>query len=644
MVALRKTAVLLALLGLVTLSGGVAQAQNPQFGLVTCTATAVPPIVRAEGIAELVGDIVLTCISTPGAQQIQGANTFLVNVSVSLNVNVTNNFAFGAGANVSDAVLIVNENNCTTPAAGGATFACGPDPRFQDPQFGIRPAGSENRLEWNMMSFPIPGAEEAPGSGTFFPLVTTVRVTGMRANAAQLGVPDTQVFPSTQIRAFISITGPTTISVNNNDLNVAIPIIGLIVTAGDPIAGLQCLDGHETTTITVEEGFATSFKTIGVPTFFPGNTQWESGYYAPGSNNDGGAKQGTRFLIRLFNIPEGLEVQIPNEINHYTLATAGDGPFVQNDLNSNDFCIFQTSNDPSGNGFSNADNTALTGAGMTLTRLQQLKGLCTSDSLHIRRISGADADGENGTIVDTGGTYTATPSGGLLAAVYEVVDSDPFRVEECDIPITFWWEADTANDRPEAGVSGQVSATFAPLSTVFVASDDSKEAEPRFIDTSGDPLTIITIRRCTTTLLFPFVTNQRTFDTGIAISNTSEDWLETQPQTGVCAIHYHGSTTGGGAAPDTQTSEPIPGGGQLVFTLSGGNVPQGIEPTPEFQGYIIAECQFQYGHGFAFITNGFGGLPSLAQGYLALVIPRDLEGARVPGVPNLHNLGESLSH
>ena len=595
MVALRKTAVLLALLGIVTLSGGVAQAQNTQFGLVTCTATAVPPIVRAEGIAELVGDIVLTCISTPGAPTVQGANTFFVNVSVSLNVNVTNNFNFGAGSNVSDAVLIVNENNCADPSSvGSAHQTCGaPDPRFQDPQFGTRPGGVENRLEWNQLSFPIPGAEGIDPlgnpSGVFFPLVTTVRITAMRANAAQLGVPDTQVFPSTQIRAFVSITGPTTISVNNNDLNVAIPILGLIVTPGDPVNGLQCIDGHESTEITVEEGFATAFKTLGFPTFFPGNTQWESGYYAPGSNNGGGAQQGTRFLVRLFNIPEGIEVSFWNEIQ--------------------------------------------TGSSSV-----------TNDALHLVRVSGADADGENGSLIFNSDEYTITPSGGVASVVYEVVDSNPFRVESADIHMDFWWEADTANDRPEAGVSGQVSATFAPLSTVFVASDEGGEAEPRFIDTSGDPATIITIRRCTTTLLFPFVTNQRTFDTGIAISNTSEDWIGTQPQTGECTIHYHGSTTGGGAAPDPQSSEPIPGGGQLVFTLSGGNEAQKIEATPEFQGYVIAECQFQYAHGFAFITNGFGGLPSLAQGYLALVIPRDLEGARVPGVPNLHNLGESLSH
>ena len=58
---------------------------------------------------------------------------------------------------------------------------------------------------------------------------------------------------------------------------------------------------------------------------------------------------------------------------------------------------------------------------------------------------------------------------------------------------------------------------------------------------------------------------------------------------------------------------------------------QEIDPTPEFQGYIIVVCEFQYGHGYAFITNGFGSIPSLAQGYLALIITVDSSGDREAG-------------
>jgi len=40
---------------------------------------------------------------------------------------------------------------------------------------------------------------------------------------------------------------------------------------------------------------------------------------------------------------------------------------------------------------------------------------------------------------------------------------------------------------------------------------------------------------------------------------------------------------------------------------------------PGFQGYIIAVCNFQFAHGFAFISDL--GARNLAMGYLALVLP-----------------------
>ena len=49
-----------------------------------------------------------------------------------------------------------------------------------------------------------------------------------------------------------------------------------------------------------------------------------------------------------------------------------------------------------------------------------------------------------------------------------------------------------------------------------------------------------------TKLLFPFVTNQAGFDTGIAISNISDDPFGTEKQEGTCTIYYYGRVTGRG--------------------------------------------------------------------------------------------------
>ena len=80
---------------------------------------------------------------------------------------------------------------------------------------------------------------------------------------------------------------------------------------------------------------------------------------------------------------------------------------------------------------------------------------------------------------------------------------------------------------------------------------------------------------------------------------------------GDCTIEYSGALSDGSDAPDDMmTPEPIAGGEQWIDVLS--NI------ATDFQGYITASCEFRDAHGFAFVTNGFGGVPSLAQGYLAV--------------------------
>ena len=113
-------------------------------------------------------------------------------------------------------------------------------------------------------------------------------------------------------------------------------------------------------------------------------------------------------------------------------------------------------------------------------------------------------------------------------------------------------------------------------------------------------MTVISVTPCETTLLFPYVTNRMGFDTGLVITNTSE-------QDGTCTNVYSGSV--GGESSDDLTPDPVSvkSGEQWVALLSG--------IAMEFQGYITATCEFQGGHGFAFLTNN-----TVAQGYLATCI------------------------
>jgi hypothetical protein len=54
---------------------------------------------------------------------------------------------------------------------------------------------------------------------------------------------------------------------------------------------------------------------------------------------------------------------------------------------------------------------------------------------------------------------------------------------------------------------------------------------------------------------------------------------------------------------------------------------------------MIAQCKFQYAHGFAFIKDGFGGPgQGLSEGYLALIIPDTSIVTRAPN-PNVTTAG-----
>ena len=298
----------------------------------------------------------------------------------------------------------------------------------------------------------------------------------------------------------------------------------------------------------------------------------ESGYFSPG----GGATQGTRFKVWFLNVPDGVDVSVDVSVNNAEGET-------------------QDCTDPA-----NFDGD----------------GLC------LLLITGTDPNGAGG----IGATYDAAPaaltidSDGMGMVVYEVMDGNPFATEWCDIGVWYSWVADTDADEPTPGTT-QIRVNFAPVATSFVA--DGVSPRPRFIDTGDAPADAASIRRCTTTLLYPWISNQAGFDTGVVVSNTSADWLGTPHQAGSCTVHWHGADADGplDAANDT-TSVVIDAGEQFVFLVS--------NEAPGFQGYIIIVCDFQFAHGFAYLSDGFAGVPTQAQGYLALILDYyDDNGARM---------------
>jgi hypothetical protein len=284
----------------------------------------------------------------------------------------------------------------------------------------------------------------------------------------------------------------------------------------------------------------------------------ETGFYNPnfsssnGLNKAGLADTGTRLMLRFANVPAGLIPFIP------TVDTTGKARLVSTDAN---------------------------GAGA---------------------FSAVSATNSNG-------YAPVTITNGAGVAVYEVMTSDPLATDDVLVPVVLAYAANTgASPALPALGTATISGSFAPLSTVTTQS--ASAPLPRFADSPTTANGFI-VNPCSTNLLFPFVTNQAGFDTGVAISNTSLDPFGTATQQGPCTMYYYGNTNGG-AAPAAATSPAVPAGTTLVFLLSSGG--SGVAATPGFQGYMIARCAFQYAHGFAFISDV--GANRIAEGYLALIL------------------------
>jgi len=206
-----------------------------------------------------------------------------------------------------------------------------------------------------------------------------------------------------------------------------------------------------------------------------------------------------------------------------------------------------------------------------------------------------------------------TVTNGTATATWEVTAESALAIEDLFFGVTASYAATPQSNSPAANIQSTVNGRFAPISTVTVASPAGVPI-PRFVDTSSAINTFV-IRRCQTNLLFPFVSNSPGFDSGIEISNTSRDPFGTNPQTGACTLNFYGDNAPAAPVSINGTSSagvatPIPAGSYAAVTLS--------TAAPNFTGYIIAVCDFQYAHGFAFISDI--GVRNFAEGYVALVI------------------------
>jgi hypothetical protein len=251
-------------------------------------------------------------------------------------------------------------------------------------------------------------------------------------------------------------------------------------------------------------------------------------------------------------------------------------------------------------------------------------------------------------------------STGSAYAVWESIVNNPAALETYNFVFAHLYSSTSGINSPPipAGASNivtTVNMSYSPVpptgsaaSTISAwATASSSLPIPRFADTST-ALTAFAINICETTLLFPFVTNIDGFDTGIAISNTTSDPFGTKQQVGVCNLFAYGAigqptssptTLAGAACTSASTATGLfcmPGTGTTGYNILPGTTSATLASAiaPGFEGYIIAVCNFQLAHGFAFVSDV--GARNLAMGYLALVVPT--------GTGNRNNETESLAH
>ncbi len=480
----------------------------------------VPPLARAEGLAEPVGDLVLNC--TGGTPTLAGQPVPQGNLILNFTTNVAEKLTATGG--FSEALLIVDEpNSAVQPSrpilncgqvgapdggqfgpgacsilgngdatrtydgaangygSGGATcdgsggrpaansYGCGRPNVYQG-----RIGGPGNPNQLNTITFanvPI----DPPGLGN----TRTLRITNIRLNTASVGVSQSFFSVTIADTAGITLTG----AVINNPQQVVAYIESGLVTS---VSGA----GSPGSNVNVKESFSSAWKArnfsfaIGDHNGTPGNTTLPLGfsyYVYDGATNSP------------LDIAQNVPGAIYNTEDIFTWQNNGlnsppspNPPVAVGTLN-----VFSFGGPLASAGFGGL-NTGIGNSGVANagTRLALRFGnIPVGASVQVPQIVNVTQQGSSGqtitgvlalTNTDATGSGPFTPGSGTLSngsnlAVYEVLWADPFSNEQADIPFTLV-------NAPQ-GSSIQVSAGFAPFfSAADAGSPSSSYPLPRFVD------------------------------------------------------------------------------------------------------------------------------------------------------------------
>jgi hypothetical protein len=618
--------------------------------------------IRGEGKSELIGDLVLFCT---GGSPTQGSLAPQVNITVTLPQALTSKQLGTAvsGYTPTEALLVMDDSNVVVDGAPPTVVAspnfCATTPTvtsstcqvFQQISQGggfvpsSRSGGfSTTAASLNNVFQGFVNTTSTPNQVTFFgvPVVPpgstgqrTFRIVNLRENTsagssgavvAQVGAVNTSGSGAQQItftgvtqtlgnvQPSLTVTASRFSLVNCNALNWAFAGTLSFAQAGGfsnafktrqlPNATVPAAGSAQSATPTPQQATATNAA---------GSTS-ESGYaLVAGGNTFGLADYVTRLKAVFNNIPSGARVFVSfaNVTGASTiLATPGTTS-----------AIYQANaaiTGPVGNTNTTPLAELLLSGAETLPDSGGSPLLATPNSLTATQIS------TNPGLTQFAGQFAElTVSGGSATAVWEVLNTASTASFVFDVFVTLPAQGSTG--------TGVVNLSYAPTITTLTV--------PAFVDpNAASPQSVIAITQCRSVLLFPYVTSFGGFDTGVAVANTTTDIYGTAAQTGTCSATLYGDPS---PAPTVPAAAWSVNGGAPSASIASGHVGAFAisQYAPGFTGYMIAVCNFQFAHGFAFVADWGNPNYSSAMGYLALQLtPGTLRLAAGPSFTNAETL------
>jgi uncharacterized protein (TIGR03437 family) len=435
---------------------------GPTYTAMQCTAnTGAPPTLRAEALADYVGDLILSC--TGGTPTLSGTPLPKVDIAVKLNVNVASRLVKGQ---LTEALLLIDEphsamhstapllacgeagsnNNdagvCSMTGSGASTY----DGSTGRPNVFQGELTAPDTITWKSVSIDPPGTADP----------RILRFTNIRANASSLGASGTAA--PNAIRAVIAIT-PAGMAIPSDPVTVAFIQTGLTASAQTAVALSQCtttngaiaVDASKPLeaggqngaqfSVTVREGYTSAFKVRNIAELLANMTPASSDV---NQNIPGGIYNTETGFYNGGAEPQSLPQQFP--------AVSATAPFSANGLSlagkadSGSRVYLKFSPVPSGVKLFVPVRVPLTGGAKNGEAV-----LIATDP--------AGAGPYSLAIGNQDGLASLSINGGIATAVYEITAADPLTLESFTVNVA---AAYVAANQPAAGAIN-VAAGLGPI-------------------------------------------------------------------------------------------------------------------------------------------------------------------------------------